>query len=357
MKSNVEKTKKLLLEHFDNYPRLQIADLFKYIHQSAFGCEHMVSSEEFAIEYIRKEYNALTVKSAREVEMLDGEYRRVHLSIIDGGLSPETLGKLFCLSAKKEPLGNEALHEKLEAAKELISEGKLPFDIYNFTHAESQWEAEGYPALHHSHSFRLAYSPAYRVIAEEYVKLLPMLSMIDKALSRGTLTIAIEGGSASGKSTLGELLKRLYGCNLFHMDDFFLRPEQRTAERFAEAGGNVDRERFLSEVLLPTSRKETVNYRRFDCSSQTVLPPVSVAPKKLTVIEGAYSMHPDLAPYYDFGVFLDIGKEYQRERISKRNTPEFAKRFFNEWIPLEEKYFSQMNVKERCALTIPITKN
>ena len=67
-------------------------------------------------------------------------------------------------------------------------------------------------------------------------------------------------------------------------------------------------------------------------------------------------MHPDLAPYYDFGVFLDIGEKYQRKRIIKRNTPEFAERFFSEWIPLETKYFSELNVKERCTLTIPITE-
>ena len=53
--------------------------------------------------------------------------------------------------------------------------------------------------------------------------------------------------AGSGKSVLGQLLSEVYSCNLFHMDDFFLRPEQRTAERLAEAGGNVDRERFLEK--------------------------------------------------------------------------------------------------------------
>lgn len=32
-------------------------------------------------------------------------------------------------------------------------------------------------------------------------------------------------------------------------DDFFLRPEQRTPERLAEPGGNLDRERMKSEVI------------------------------------------------------------------------------------------------------------
>ena len=46
------------------------------------------------------------------------------------------------------------------------------------------------------------------------------------------------------------------------MDDFFLRPEQRTEERLKEVGGNVDRERFLEEVARPlTNKKKSFGYR------------------------------------------------------------------------------------------------
>ena len=52
--------------------------------------------------------------------------------------------------------------------------------------------------------------------------------------------VAIDGKCTSGKTTLASKLAELYDCNVFHMDDFFLRPEQRTPARFAEVGGNVD---------------------------------------------------------------------------------------------------------------------
>ena len=71
-------------------------------------------------------------------------------------------------------------------------------------------------------------------------------------------------------------------------------------------------------------------------------------------VEGAYSMHPDLEKYYDFSVFLDIDPEKQKARILKRNSPQFATRFFEEWIPLENKYFLNMNVKERCDICISV---
>lgn len=177
---------------------------------------------------------------------------------------------------------------------------------------------------------------------------------LDELLSIGPVKLAIEGGSASGKTTLSDLLASIYDCTVFHMDDFFLRPEQRTPERYAEPGGNVDRERFLAEVLLPLSNGEVVNYRKFHCTSMILEEPIQITPKKLVIIEGAYSMHPDLAGYYDLSVFLEISPELQRERILRRNTPEMAKRFFETWIPLEETYFSEMNIKEQCDMVIHI---
>ncbi|MCI8632296.1 MAG: uridine kinase [Lachnospiraceae bacterium] len=181
-----------------------------------------------------------------------------------------------------------------------------------------------------------------------------MLRQIERLLRKGSTTVAIEGGSASGKTTLGRFLEDSYKCTVFHMDDFFLRPEQRTKQRLAEPGGNVDRERFLQEVLLPLKEDRPICYRRFDCSTFSLLPAVSIKPEKLVVVEGAYSMHPDFTGYYDFSVFLNIEPTIQKKRIQKRNTPKQAERFFQEWIPLEQHYFAEMKVKERCDMVIDI---
>ena len=76
---------------------------------------------------------------------------------------------------------------------------------------------------------------------------------------------ALDGRCASGKTTLASALREAVGCGVIHMDDFFLRPEQRTEERLSQPGGNVDRERFLQEVLLPLKRGESFSYRPYDC--------------------------------------------------------------------------------------------
>jgi uridine kinase len=185
--------------------------------------------------------------------------------------------------------------------------------------------------------------------------LLPLLRRIDHLRAeRSRVLVAIEGGSASGKTTLAAMLTKIYDCNVFHMDDFFLQPHQRTAERLAEPGGNVDRERFLEEVLLPLTRGEMVQYRRYDCQTQAIGPAVEVPAKALNIVEGAYSMHPALADCYDLSVFLRISPELQRTRIKKRNDPAAQERFFNTWIPLEERYFAATDVPGRCEMILEV---
>ena len=177
-----------------------------------------------------------------------------------------------------------------------------------------------------------------------------LIDKIDSMVQKKSIILAIDGGCGSGKTTLADRLQKRYDCNVFHMDDFFLQPHQRTKERFEEVGGNVDRERFLEEVLIPLKNGEDVHYRRFDCKSFTILPEVIMKPKEINIIEGSYSMHPLLADYYDFGVFLEIDSMLQKKRIEERNSPELTQRFFETWIPMEEKYHKDMKVKERCSL-------
>ena len=109
---------------------------------------------------------------------------------------------------------------------------------------------------------RQRFEPAVRAISELQEK----YSGIDKAL-----LVAIDGRCGSGKTTLGEYLKQKFECNLFRMDDFFLREEQRTPERLAEIGGNVDYERFRKTVLVPVVQKRPVLYQPFSCQQWKLL--------------------------------------------------------------------------------------
>ena len=171
---------------------------------------------------------------------------------------------------------------------------------------------------------------------------------IDELLAqKDHVIVAIDGPCTSGKTTLAGKLSEIYDCNVFHMDDFFLRPEQRTPERFAEAGGNVDYERFQEEVLIPLKSGKPFSYRPFDCKTFTLSKPVSVIPQKLTIIEGSYCNHPTFGNPYDLKIFLTITPELQHQRVLQR--PQFLhQRFFEEWIPMENQYFEIFQLTDKC---------
>jgi len=168
-----------------------------------------------------------------------------------------------------------------------------------------------------------------------------------------TVLVAIDGNCTAGKTTLAALLAEEFSCNVFHVDEFFLQPHQRTPERLAEAGGNVDYERFQEEVLQPLRRGESVCYRPYDCRTQTLREPVCLPQKKLNIIEGTYSCHPFFGKPYDLTIFLSVSPETQHQRVLLR--PAFKhSMFFNVWIPMEQRYFEATDIERRCDVMIEV---
>lgn len=167
-----------------------------------------------------------------------------------------------------------------------------------------------------------------------------------------TTIIGIDGRCAAGKTTLATVLQARLGCAVVHMDDFFLRPEQRTPERLAQPGGNVDRERVETEVLGPLRSGDAVAYHPWDChagrfADDTVT--IDPAATSLVVVEGSYALHPDLRRYYRLSIFLDVDPDEQLRRLAKRN-PAMLQRFRDEWIPLEERYFEATGTRDAADI-------
>ena len=163
--------------------------------------------------------------------------------------------------------------------------------------------------------------------------------------------IAIDGKSGSGKTTLAADLSKKYGGAVLHMDDFFLRPEQRIKERMEEIGGNVDYERFF-EVLEQAKNGEVIRYQPYDCKTGKLKEVQWIEPGEMIIVEGSYSLHPYFGDYAQFKIGLDIEKEEQERRILKRNGPQMLPRFLKEWIPKENQYLDEFQIYKKFDLVI-----
>lgn len=349
----------LVLQQCARYPGLAAQDVVKALYQAAFGCGHFVEDEARAAAYLNEEAASVCAKADDPcAEPVGGRYCRVHLSgYLGSGAALSTLAKLFVLSARDDVSDRGGLFEAgLNALSSMADAGELPLCADEVRDYLSDYCAQGCPSVRHTQAFRDRYAPAYRVVRAAFADLLPLFARIDEIRrEKGRVLVAIDGPSASGKSTLGEWLQAVYGATLLHMDDFFLQPHQRTAKRLATPGGNVDRERFFDEVLTPLARGDgEFAFRPYECWRQALGDPVRVAPGEIVVVEGSYSLHPDLAAHYDLRVGLKIDPKTQSARILARNGEEMHARFMNEWVPMERLYAEATALDLRCDLRFDV---
>ena len=169
---------------------------------------------------------------------------------------------------------------------------------------------------------------------------------------RTPLIIAIDGPCGSGKTTLAAHLARELDAQTVHLDDFYLQPFQRTPQRLAQPGGNLDRERLLEQVLIPLKDHQSCEYQIFDCSCLALTESRQLNPEKAVIVEGSYALHPDLSDYYDLKIVMTIPKPEQIRRLKHREPAFKMEMFINRWIPMEENYHKTFRVFEQANILI-----
>lgn len=174
---------------------------------------------------------------------------------------------------------------------------------------------------------------------------MPKMSIKSEPNSPTTqMIISIDGRCASGKTTLAfALQKKIPDSKIVHLDDFFLRPEQRTPERYATPGKNVDAERLIQEVLEPYLSNQDIVYAPFSCKTTTLQKPIVLGHPKILILEGSYCANSDLSGYADLKIFTTVDSQTQLARIERRNGKEKLADFETRWIPLEESYFDTLD--------------
>lgn len=337
----------LLHEHYVNFPGIEIQDAVKFLYQHYMGPGHLISDERTATTRLKEEWDSVSPDFNVPLSTpLGNGLHRLNLKHCKGiGLSYTTAAKLFLLTCTKMIPDPTGLEQRLDSIY------SLPFPQEEVTQYLTHYRAQGCPAVSHSARFRSRYSPAYRIVSQDYVNITPVLAAIDRAMAEHPrLRVAIDGPCAGGKSTLGAMLREIYGCPVFHMDDFFLRPEQRTPQRLAEPGGNVDYERFSREILAPLLAGRTVRYKPWLCHSESFGTEVTVPPAPLSVVEGCYCLRPDLRDAFQLRIWVDAPWPVRRERLLGRGGADCLARFEQQWIPLENNYFEQGNIAALCHI-------
>ena len=180
--------------------------------------------------------------------------------------------------------------------------------------------------------------------------------LIERFEKKDRILIAIDGRCGCGKSSLGAELAKQTGGNLFHMDDYYLPFRLREENWKTIPAGNMDLKRFRKDVLEPAAAGEEVHYRAFSCPERQYLPEKVFRAKRVTIVEGSYSQHPELADAYDLKLFVTAGRKVQEARLREREGNHY-KAFEEIWIPMEELYFRKLLIEEKADCIIRTDEN
>lgn len=154
--------------HLAKYPKMQPEDCAKLIYQSEFAGEHMISSRERSLEWIKQELAETAPYPGEVYEDIGSGIARLHLGAAKHrGMTPEEINERFVSSAKSACGSREGQMEKLALLEELCREGCTSFSMDDLQIFLEGYMAEGCPSLHHSQIYRNEYDPHYRVVKRE----------------------------------------------------------------------------------------------------------------------------------------------------------------------------------------------
>lgn len=358
--------KDYIIRQQELHPSMQPQDVVKLCYQAVYGAEHLLMDVEAAREYFDSEYAAVLPKDGLLYEEISEKYCRLNLaSWKHKGWPKQWLFRMFAASVAtaaqqksqtRSSSSESEFEEYLKAVRCELSQHCRWFSEDGWNQYLERYKMHGMGPVHHSPEYREKEQPAYRVVDQSFVELLPILEAVvawmseQKKCSCNGCIIAIDGRAAAGKSTLAHKLKYILEGEMIRMDDFFLPPVLRTGERFVTPGGNIHYERFQEEVLPFLSSMEDFTYRRFDCSIMDYQGEVQVKGASCRIVEGSYSLHPIFGDYADITVFCDVDPKVQMERIKKRNGIQMAEMFRTRWIPLEEAYFQSSAIRDKAMI-------
>ena len=335
-------------EQLRKHPSMQPEDLLKLCFQAARGPGHILGHIEAAKKSFDAEYAVVVPHPEKPLyEIVSPDFMRVDLGAWKAsGMPSEWLFRMFAASARHFADGDEVLKKYLAAAEDMLDgEKRKRF---------AAMRRNAVAAPRHSPAYRAAEAPSYRLVSTRFLNVFPVLRRAAALPGKGIRVIAIDGRAASGKTTLARQLALILETEAVHMDDFFLPPELRTRERYAEPGGNVHYERFMAEVLPHLKEPSGFSYRIFDCAAMKYGEARKIGPSMWRIVEGAYSLHPKFGNYADVKVFYDIAPEEQMRRITLRNGERGARMFRERWIPLEESYIDRCAPRSRADLVIGV---
>lgn len=174
-------------------------------------------------------------------------------------------------------------------------------------------------------------------------------------LDRGPFVVAIDGPSAAGTSTLGDLLASELLAGLIPSDDFYRDIDDQQRWDLTPAQGvelYFDWQRLRDEALVPLRSGEAARYRPFSWVPGGGLSDhvVTISRSRLVIVEGVYASRPEFADLIDLSVLVQTPEAERHRRMLARAHGNDA--WWSRWAAAEDLYFTSIRPPESFDLVV-----
>ena len=167
----------LLLQHLSWYPLMEPRDVYKLLYQGVMGSEHLLTSSVEYIWNLRSEFERLQPDiNQRLLEPVRPDETLFRLNLRAFKTRQMKIDKLFSPLIETTRVPNGSRNE-VEAVWAGFTQWCLQGHVCRFEikkiYQFSLWLFEmEFPAVHHSEIYRREYQPAYRLISNEFIRML-----------------------------------------------------------------------------------------------------------------------------------------------------------------------------------------
>jgi len=180
-------------------------------------------------------------------------------------------------------------------------------------------------------------------------------AILNQRRTSARLIAGIDGAGGAGKSTLARGISEAFveRVSIIRCDDFYrpltaaqysrLNPQQAYENYF-------DWRRLRDEALIPLREGKLARYQRYDWSTDAPAEWIEIEPRELVLVEGVFSMRPELRPLLEVAIFIETPRDERMRRMLARAQDNTS--WMDRWMAAEDWYLEHVAPHRHADLVI-----
>lgn len=174
-------------------------------------------------------------------------------------------------------------------------------------------------------------------------------------VGRRPVLVGVDGQGGAGKSTFARSVAGSLGHAVVVEGDDFYRDMDDDARAALDPAAGAEQyfvwQRLRREVLEPVRRGDgTLRYQRYDWVEATMGAWAEQPMPDVVVVEGVYTLRPQLLDLVDVAVWVEASEETRLRRQTERG--ENADEWIARWVAAEDHYVATYDPRAQAALHV-----